>query len=277
MFCSDSNVETTSTVKRRKVPHSIITTCSPQSSTPQSNFTTSGSPTRNSSPTTPIITRLALRKIRCPPKTPSPQTNPSTSKISPANEKLTTSPKNSKKLPATKPKNSPKYFYTEKNLGSNSSPPPPQRKIRTRSQTFSETESISLGVEGLRVKKSPSPCLPNETLSPEKSPTRHSNGVVTPSHSPQNHKFSSSPETCLKKSRISPPEKIIRATSKGTRINSSRTPIFSFYHRPGGMITRSQMKTYYTHPSSQGYWLSTGERGEGGREREGGDWERGGK
>ena len=181
---------------------------------------------------TPIITRLALRKIRCPQKT-SPRKNPHPLKFP---FSTPNGPHNDKISPPT-----------PKDIKLNSSIPPclnsPQQgRIRTRSQSLSRTPSnppdqILLGGIGLKNSRSPSKSQSGD------SPV------------PPDNKNSSPPEKHKKKVGTSP-EKIIRATSRGGQFNSSRTPIFSFYHRPGGMITRSQMKTYYTHPSSQGYWLT---------------------
>ena len=132
----------------------------------------------------------------------------------------------------------------------------PHRRIRTRSQSLSTSEpdaepiSIVVGV------KNAAPLLypPNELSTPQ-TPSVNFNPRARAPYKYQKITQNLPPPA----RRTSSPEKIIRASSKGAKINRLRTPIFSYYHRPGGLITRSQMKTYYTHPSSQGYWLSTGE------------------
>ena len=236
------------TAKRRRDSSVAMTTThslpvSAYSDTPLPTTTDPGSPARNStpSPTTPIVTRLALRKIRQTPR-PSPpnrSTNP-TSLLSPTQRLSRNSMKVSSEL-----------FYGEgERPYSDSCPPlmPGGKRILTRSQTSSMTFDPS-----------PHHQISPKKSSPQQKPSLQNGRVViamdTSSSGDQSSDASESSELSPQRRKLrGTPEKI---SSRGVaaRFSTSRTPICSFYHRPGGMITRSQMKTYYTHPSSQGYWL----------------------
>ena len=147
---------------------------------------------------------------------------------------------------------------------SNSCPPPSSmspvyNRIRTRSQSCVAMEittynpayhELTLTSELQETSKH---SLENSNSRLRKLPPRKINGLkCCDDYDTKDHSVAM--ETTGKKLRSSVERNNI-VGARGNKINSTRTPICSFYHRAGGMITRSQMKTYYTHPSSQGYWL----------------------
>ena len=255
------------TAKRRKDSAVVVATTPPRSlplsahstrsETPPQTTTNSGSPPRNSTPATPIITRLALQKFRLPPKSSPPRrtTNPSRSKFSPT-------PENTNRTPKSLNVSSDLLYGEGERPYSNSCPPSCiGTRIRTRSQT-SSAGSTPTTFDPMLQKIFPKEGGQRQGLKILEIFSKLSqkgllNGKVAmdtlSSSSDHGSDASDSSEPSPRRKLRGSPEKI---SSRGaTRINTSRTPICSFYHRPGGMITRSQMKTYYTHPSSQGYWL----------------------
>ena len=253
------------TAKRRKESAVVLTATPPpslplsaRSETPPQTTTNSCSPPRISTPATLIVTPLALQKFRLPPKSSPPRHTTNPSRSTPEDTNRT-------------PKVSSDLLYGEgERLYSNSCPPLSiGTRIRTRSQTSSVGSTpttfdpllrkISLEEGGQRQRSKKL----LEIFFSKLAQKSLLNGQVamdtSSSSSDHGSDASDSSEPSPRRKLRGSPEKI---SSRGaTRINTSRTPICSFYHRPGGMITRSQMKTYYTHPSSQGYWLK-GERRE---------------
>ena len=238
VFFIDTRI--TPVAKRRKDLSVVTTTTTTHPHRVSTHTTTPPHTPTNHTPTTPIVTRLSLRKM-C--KTPTKST-PNFARLPAGARKNSTSPQ----------KTSPKKIIGNPgaNVDSNSCPPSSSGRVLTRSRSLAAMETPS---DPSNDQTSPSEEESKPSVDFSKTLSRNRrimNGFssFTDTHSG----LRDTPEPPGRKSRGSP-EKFNPSGSRGTKFNSSRTPIFSFYHRPGGMITRSQMKTYYTHPSSQGYWL----------------------
>ena len=246
----------TPVAKRRKDLSVVTTTTTTPTHRVSTHTTTPPHTPTNHTPTTPIVTRLSLRKM-C--KTPTKST-PNFARF-PAGAR-----KNSKSPQKTSPKKI--IGNPGANVDSNSCPPSSSGRVLTRSRSLAAMETPSdpsNDQTSPSAMETPSDPSNNQTSPSEEeskpsvdfSKTLSRNRRIMNGFSAFSDTHSGSrdtPEPPGRKSRGSP-EKFNPSGSRGTKFNSSRTPIFSFYHRPGGMITRSQMKTYYTHPSSQGYWL----------------------